>query len=400
MTKVTLNDIGYVLSSAATINSNNDKIEAAIENTLSRDGASPNEMNAVLDMNSHRILNLPKATQATDPVRLGEVEDIVTGLTGIASGGTVNQVLRKVSSNPYDTGWVTLDKTYIGLGNVDNTSDASKPVSTATQTALDLKAPLASPSLSGAPTAPTAAPGTNTTQLATTAFVAAADALKADLASPALTGTPTAPTAATATNTTQIATTAFVQANKALCQPLDSDLTTIAGLTATTDNFIQSKAGAWASRTVAQVRSDLSATRPAFSAHKNNVDQTFAAGTTTQVTFGTELYDIGSLYASNAWTPPAGLVSLQAMAYCLGTNAAVNDQIFVGIFKNGTAFRWGNAAVLSHTGSLPSSHVSITDNANGTDVYTVWIQYTPASGTPTITIYGAATVTYFMGVSI
>jgi len=40
-------------------------------------------------------------------------------------------------------------------------------------------------------------------------------------------------------------------------QPLDSDLTTIAGLTPTTDNFIQSKSGAWASRTVAQVYTDL-----------------------------------------------------------------------------------------------------------------------------------------------
>lgn len=40
-------------------------------------------------------------------------------------------------------------------------------------TALGLKAPLASPALTGTPTAPTAAPGTNTTQLATTAFVLA-----------------------------------------------------------------------------------------------------------------------------------------------------------------------------------------------------------------------------------
>ena len=37
-------------------------------------------------------------------------------------------------------------------------------------------------------------------------------ATKADLASPALTGNPTAPTAAAGTSTTQIATTAFVQA--------------------------------------------------------------------------------------------------------------------------------------------------------------------------------------------
>jgi len=40
-------------------------------------------------------------------------------------------------------------------------------------------------------------------------------------------------------------------------QPLDSDLTTIAGLTATTDNFIVSVASAWASRTPAQVRTTL-----------------------------------------------------------------------------------------------------------------------------------------------
>jgi hypothetical protein len=63
--------------------------------------------------------------------------------------------------------------TSLGLENVNNTSDVNKPVSTATQTALDLKAPLASPALTGTPTAPTAAAATNTTQIATTAFVRA-----------------------------------------------------------------------------------------------------------------------------------------------------------------------------------------------------------------------------------
>jgi hypothetical protein len=47
---------------------------------------------------------------------------------------------------------------------------------------------------------------------------------KAPLASPTLTGTPTAPTAATATNTTQVATTAFAQA------AIDADVTTHAAL--------------------------------------------------------------------------------------------------------------------------------------------------------------------------
>lgn len=57
------------------------------------------------------------------------------------------------------------------ISNIDNTSDADKPVSTAQQTALNLKADLASPALTGTPTAPTAAQATNTTQIATTAFV-------------------------------------------------------------------------------------------------------------------------------------------------------------------------------------------------------------------------------------
>jgi uncharacterized protein (DUF2141 family) len=59
----------------------------------------------------------------------------------------------------------------VGLGNVNNTSDADKPVSTAILTALNNKAALASPTLTGLPTSPTAAIGTNTTQIATTAFV-------------------------------------------------------------------------------------------------------------------------------------------------------------------------------------------------------------------------------------
>jgi hypothetical protein len=103
----------------------------------------------------------------------------------------------------------TLNELALALGNDAN-------FATTITNALALKAPLASPVLTGVPLAPTAAPATNTTQVATTAFVdavrvilAAATALKADTASPALSGTPTAPTAATTTNNTQIATTAF-----------------------------------------------------------------------------------------------------------------------------------------------------------------------------------------------
>lgn len=70
-----------------------------------------------------------------------------------------------------DSALQSVTKADVGLGNVDNTSDANKPVSTAQQIALNLKANIASPTFTGTPKAPTAVAGTNTTQLATTAFV-------------------------------------------------------------------------------------------------------------------------------------------------------------------------------------------------------------------------------------
>jgi hypothetical protein len=47
------------------------------------------------------------------------------------------------------TAVAALTKSSVGLANVDNTSDVNKPVSTATQTALDLKAPKADPTFTG-----------------------------------------------------------------------------------------------------------------------------------------------------------------------------------------------------------------------------------------------------------
>jgi hypothetical protein len=78
-------------------------------------------------------------------------------------------------------------------------------------------APIASPALTGTPTAPTASPATtNNTQIATTAFtqaaITAALAIYAPRASPVFSGVPTAPTAAPGTSTAQLATTAFVEA--------------------------------------------------------------------------------------------------------------------------------------------------------------------------------------------
>lgn len=66
---------------------------------------------------------------------------LLSKLNGIESGAQVNTVtgVKGNSESTYRTGNINITKANIGLGNVDNTSDANKPISTATQTALDNK---------------------------------------------------------------------------------------------------------------------------------------------------------------------------------------------------------------------------------------------------------------------
>lgn len=130
-------------------------------------------------------------TSARDAVANGKVADAINdGVTTVApSQNAVFDALEGKQSTLVSgtniktiegqsllgSGNIDLNKSDVGLSNVDNTSDINKPISTAQQSALELKAPLASPTFTGTPSAPTATAGTNTSQLATTAFVKAAD---------------------------------------------------------------------------------------------------------------------------------------------------------------------------------------------------------------------------------
>ncbi|EZJ96898.1 putative long tail fiber protein p37, partial [Escherichia coli 1-182-04_S1_C3] len=169
---------------------------------------------------------VPTASQGTNSTQIANTAFVKAAITALINGapGTLD----------------TLKEIAAAINNDPN-------FSTTINNALALKAPLASPAFTGTPTVPTASQGTNSTQIANTAFVKAAItalingapgtldtlkeiaaainndpnfsktinnalALKAPLASPALTGIPTAPTAAQGTNNTQIATTAYVRA--------------------------------------------------------------------------------------------------------------------------------------------------------------------------------------------
>jgi len=137
-------------------------------------------------------LDLKANTSAITELAQDAVNSAIVAGTGLDktyddAGNTITlDIDSTVATKTYADGAVStavsaLTKSSVGLGNVTNTADMDKPVSTAQAAEIALKlsittaeeiyAPLSSPALVNIPTAPTASTGTNTTQLATTAFV-------------------------------------------------------------------------------------------------------------------------------------------------------------------------------------------------------------------------------------
>lgn len=146
MSKITLTQLANLqndTTATTAINANSTVIQTAFDNTLSRDGTSPNQLLANIDMNSFRILNLPTPATADEPLRLQDLSTFVGGgtVTNIPAGGVINQVLTKTSSSTdFAVAWgspVANPTASVGLTAVNGTaitymrSDAAPPLSQA-----------------------------------------------------------------------------------------------------------------------------------------------------------------------------------------------------------------------------------------------------------------------------
>lgn len=151
-------------------------------------------------------------------------------------------------------------------------------------------------------------------------------------------------------------------------QPLDSDLTTIAGLTATSDNFIQAKSGAWASRTIAQVKTDLGI--PAINPYsKSTADQVTAA--------------------------PAVLIDITNVGIAIAANQNLYIRVLLHVgcsANNGT--RWG---VTIPTGATMKLFHTGTSNANISEAAPQWLATSGVEGATTNAIVNANMKTIMEG---
>ena len=162
---------------------------AAMLNPYAKQAATQTALNAKAN-----AADLDAKAPIASPTFTGTVSGITKSMVGLGNVDNTSDANKPVSTatqtalnakanaadldakapiaSPTFTGTVSgITKSMVGLGNVDNTSDANKPVSTATQTALNAKAALASPTFTGVPVAPTAAASSNNTQIATTEYV-------------------------------------------------------------------------------------------------------------------------------------------------------------------------------------------------------------------------------------
>ena len=202
VTNVTDTEIGYLDGVTSAIQTQIDTKAPLASPTLTGVPAAPT---ATAGNNSTQIATTAYADAAvaaivdSAPATLNTLNELADALGDDANFATTTATaigLKAPLASPTFTGTVTIPtgasitaptglvKGDVGLGSVDNTADTAKPVSTAQQTALDLKANLAGPTFTGTVTVPTPI---GNTDASTKAYVDSTASTTASNASTALT---------------------------------------------------------------------------------------------------------------------------------------------------------------------------------------------------------------------
>ena len=113
MAKLSLTPIGSRYGSIDALNANFDAIEAAIENTFSLDGTTPNTIDSNIDLDSNRIINLGNAVNNSDAVTLQQVSNLIDS----ASSGLIVSLKQFITATAGQTVFNLTSFTYFPGGN-------------------------------------------------------------------------------------------------------------------------------------------------------------------------------------------------------------------------------------------------------------------------------------------
>ena len=252
-------------------------------------------------------------------------------------------------------------------------------------TALGTKAPLASPALTGVPTAPTAAANTDTTQVATTAFAKAeADAAQAAAEATAAADATTKANAAQSAATTAAATDATTKANAA-----QSAATTAAATDATTKANAAQAAATTAAATDATTKAN---------AAQAAAEATAAAANTAQQNGTTSFTSINYNSVAKQVAATTGNIAVAAETTAISWVAAdYRSAKFIVKVKNGVHTQVSDLVVtLDTANNVAVSEYGIT-YSNGTELAAVTADYsgsdvrirvTPANANTEVVVVG------------
>lgn len=109
MSKLVLSDITSGYAAPTLINANNLALVTAFDNTLSRDGSSPNAMGASIDMNGHTIINLGAPANGNDAVRYQDLISGVVNLTGVTVPTQVGNADKFLKTDGANALWSQID---------------------------------------------------------------------------------------------------------------------------------------------------------------------------------------------------------------------------------------------------------------------------------------------------
>jgi hypothetical protein len=138
-TYVLLSDVGNI-DGVASLDGTGKIPDTEIPAGIARD----TEVTTAISTAINTLINSAPGTLDT----LGEIATAMATSDSAAAALVTAVNLKAPIASPTFTGTVSgITKDMVGLANADNTTDANKPVSTATQTALDLKLNLAEPSV-------------------------------------------------------------------------------------------------------------------------------------------------------------------------------------------------------------------------------------------------------------
>jgi hypothetical protein len=394
------------------------------------EGATANDFETTLtvtDPTQDRTITFPDAT-GTVQLRVTDVSDTEIGyLNGVTSAiqtqlddrstaSKTETLTNKTLTSPVINTPTGITKTDVGLANVDNTTDANKPVSTAGQAALDLKANLASPTFTGTVVLPT---GTVTSEMILDGTI-----LNADInASAAIDKTKISGTAITAGDTGTVTSTMIldgtivdgdISASAAIVQSKISGLTTdlsakapLASPTFTGSVTLpgdpSSSLHAATKQYVDNTASGVVAKPQVLGATTANIDATYnngTAGVGATLTHNTNGAFPEAAGGASGWAVGRGILVKNQ------TNKAQNGRYYVSDMGSAsTPYVLTRCGYCDEASEIPGAYIFVQD---GTNAGTGWIQVVadPATfvvGTDNIDVFqfsGSGTITAGTGITV